>query len=331
MFDVLHKKPSIVQEAKKARFQPIFILQLIIFIAVFLVTQLAASLPTLIVSLIKMISDISNNKVNLQDPTALNQDYVTGLTDSLMILALFSTVIATALTIVYVRFIEKRSLYSMGFVKKNAFRDYIIGLFVGAIMFAASVLLAWLSGSLEYKAVILGNSLGLVIVFFFGFILQGMSEEVILRGYLMVSIATKKPIILAILANSVLFALIHIFNNGITVLSLINLTLFGVFASLYALRSDSIWGICAIHSTWNFTQGNVFGISVSGIQVEASILSFIPTNTNTIMNGGSFGLEGGLAVTIVLVIGIVVNLLLKSKNVQKTQVPEMDIGITKIL
>lgn len=118
----------------------------------------------------------------------------------------------------------------------------------------------------------------------------------------------------AILANSLMFALLHLLNNGITALSMVNLTLFGVFASVYTLRSNSLWGICAIHSIWNFAQGIIIGIAVSGSRIDTSMFSFTPTEAGALINGGSFGLEGGLAVTAVLFVGIIATMLVKGRN-----------------
>lgn len=323
MLNFFRSRPSIVLEAQKARFKPNFIIQLLVFIAVFLVTQIASGLPVGIAVAVKVISDMVNNRINLENSGVMEGRYVSGLTGDFTLFMLFCTVIATALTIVYCRFIEGRSLYSIGFVRKNAGSDYFMGLLIGTGMFGASVLIAWLTGALEYKGFVLGGSLGLIMLFFAGFVLQGMSEEVLLRGYFMVSIASKKPILLAVLANSILFSLMHLLNSGITLLSIINLTLFGIFASVYTLKADSIWGICAIHSAWNFTQGNVFGIFVSGINANASFLSFAPTVDNSIINGGNFGLEGGLAVTIVLVAAITITLLVKGRSVQNIQAREV--------
>ena len=57
---------------------------------------------------------------------------------------------------------------------------------------------------------------------------------------------------------------------------------------------DSIWGISAIHTTWNFAQGNIFGIKVSGINAQVSLFSFKSSEAGKIINGGSFGLETAL-------------------------------------
>ena len=175
----------------------------------------------------------------------------------------------------------------MGFTRKKAVSDYLTGLFIGLLMFSVAVLIAFLCGTLTYNGFVLGDGIYLLLAFLAGFIIQGMSEEVFLRGYFMISVANRSPILLAVLTNSVLFALLHIYNNGIDVLSLINLVLFGIFASIYTLKMNSIWGICAVHTAWNFVQGNVFGIRVSGSHIKHLYFLF-RQKAGTIINGGAF-------------------------------------------
>ena len=95
---------------------------------------------------------------------------------------------------------------------------------------------------------------------------------------------------------------------------MVNLTLFGVFASVYFIKRGSIWGIAAIHSIWNFVQGNLYGIKVSGTESSCSVFSSVSAEGKTLINGGDFGLEGGLAVTVVLVIGILFLLTRRAKD-----------------
>ncbi len=314
MLDLLKNKPQMVLEAQKARFKPGLAIQVLIFIAVFFVSQIAASLPMIIGTVVKLFTDISDGRADLTS-AAGSQEYISQLTTSnwMNIMMLFCTAIAAVIPIIYCKFIEGRSLFSMGFVRKKAVSNYASGLLIGGLMFGSAVLLCCLTGTLKFDGIVLGNSLGIVIVFFFGFLIQGMSEEIILRGYFMVSVAVKKSIMTAILANSIMFSLVHIFNNGVSVLPLLNLTLFGIFASVYMLRTENIWGIGAIHSMWNFVQGNIFGIPVSGMKIKASVLSFSQQG-NSLINGGDFGLEGGLAVTVVLVVAIALTVLLKRKQ-----------------
>ena len=151
-----------------------------------------------------------------------------------------------------------------------------------------------------------GGSAVSILLALLGFGLQGMSEEVLCRGYLMTTILKHHKPWVAVMTNAVIFALLHGMNNGISLLAIINLTLCGIMFSLYMLRTDNLWGACAIHSIWNFVQGNFFGLPVSGIDSGDSVFRFSLIEGSDLANGGAFGLEGGLPCTIVLTAVILV-------------------------
>ncbi len=58
------------------------------------------------------------------------------------------------------------------------------------------------------------------------------------------------------------------------------------------------------HITWNYFQGDIFGFLVSG-NVTDSIYTIRTINSN-IINGGSFGPEGGIVVTALLIVTILI-------------------------
>ncbi len=217
-----------------------------------------------------------------------------------MLIQLFITIILIGLTIIYCRFIERRSLSSMGFSKTKFLFRYIKGLGLGFLMFSFAVLICMMTGTLSITTIDTTIPIGLIVLFFIGFMIQGMSEEVFLRGYLMTSLGARTSIIWAIMINSVIFAGLHLLNPNVSFLALANLILFGVFASVYTLRTNNLWEIGAIHSIWNFAQGNIYGIQVSGMAMKASVLKATTIGESALINGGEFGLEGGIAVTIVL-------------------------------
>jgi hypothetical protein len=318
MLSVFQKKPQILAEAQKARFRPVFILQILIFVGLYLVTSIAESIPIIIYVLFKSVTAAMNQEISLNDPSGM-MDYSVNLQNNMVLPSLLVTGIVTILIIIYCRFIEKRSLYSMGFNRKNAVGQYFSGLAVGFVMFGTCVGISWATGSLQFNGFTLGSGFGLLMFFLVGFIIQGMSEEVFLRGYFMMSVAGKNSILLAVISNSVIFAVMHLGNPGVTFLAIVNLILFGLFASVYTLKMNSIWGICAIHTIWNFAQGNLFGIKVSGLDTQVSVLSFLPAGTGELFNGGAFGLEGGLAVTIVLVLSTLVVLKLPGREIVKPE------------
>ena len=87
-----------------------------------------------------------------------------------------------------------------------------------------------------------------------------------------------------------------------TLLAYINIFLFGLFLALLFIRFENIWIVGALHSIWNFAQGNLFGIQVSGMQLQPSLIKSDVKEGWELINGGSFGVEGGLAVTVVLAV-----------------------------
>ncbi len=189
--------------------------------------------------------------------------------------------------------------------------EYLTGALAGLGVFAGAVGICVLTGTLTIEGISPTFQLLPWLLILGGFLIQGLSEELLCRGLLMLAIARKwvakgrkNAVLLGALLNAGLFAALHLGNSGIAPLALVNLFLFGVFASLYFLWRGNIWGIAAFHSLWNFTQGNVFGILVSGGDFGTSLLASTSRPAGALINGGSFGLEGGLAVTAVLVLGI---------------------------
>lgn len=235
--------------------------------------------------------------------------------DGLLVVNLFSTIVPILITFLFCFLLQKRKPRTIGFVKKNCVSEYLWGLLIGVVIFTLAVILCMVTGTLTFNGISEGFNIGMFILFFLGFMVQGMSEEVLCRGYLMVSIARRSSLPVAILANSLFFAALHLMNDGITALAFLNLTLFGIFASVMFIRRGSIWMVGAVHSIWNFVQGNVFGIKVSGMNIDCMLLESDITGM-AVINGGSFGLEGGLAVTVVLLAGIVLMSLPKRSAVE---------------
>lgn len=224
-----------------------------------------------------------------------------------MIDMLFAEILLMLVVLLYCRFFEKRKLSTLGFVKNSIVKQYLLGIFAGAAAFSIAYLICVITGSVKFEGIASNINPLYIIGFFFGYLLQGMAEEVLCRGYLMVSLSRRYHVTLAITSSSLFFAFLHSANNGFSIMAFINLFLFGVFASLLLLDSGNIWIVSAFHSIWNFVQGNIYGIQVSGTSLSTSV--FLTTNTNgrEIINGGSFGMEGGLAVTFVLIAGILLH------------------------
>lgn len=203
-----------------------------------------------------------------------------------------------------------------GFIfNKKALLDYLVGFVVGILTFSAATGLAVLLSS-ETVSRFSGFRTEIFLLYFVGWFFQGMAEEVMCRGLILTVIARgqKGKVKVAILANSLIFAAMHLGNAGISPLALINLTLFGIFASLIYLHTGNIWMCSAIHTAWNYIQGNFFGIAVSGGELKNTLFVSEPVDGRELINGGAFGLEGGLCVTVVMCIAIAITVLCRTKR-----------------
>jgi membrane protease YdiL (CAAX protease family) len=135
------------------------------------------------------------------------------------------------------------------------------------------------------------------------FIGVAISEEYLSRGYLHSLIKRDFGPRVSILINSILFALLHIANPNIlqNPLPLINIFLAGILFGVAREATGGLWLPIGMHFTWNLFMGNVYGISVSGMDLGGSIISSQPSG-NPIISGGDFGLEGSIVTTILLVL-----------------------------
>ncbi|MCL1847997.1 MAG: CPBP family intramembrane metalloprotease [Coriobacteriia bacterium] len=319
--------PTLVAEASsQVRFRraripaPVdLIIEILIFVAVFIIAGLI--LENLAYTVITMPLLFANESyqdlvqsggiADFQAAAAVSSQVTsTPLGSAFMLFATIGCIIGV---IIYCRFIERRKFRTMGFRRGHILREYFVGLLVGLVLFSAAVLVAMVTGTMHYAG-LAGSSATLVLLFLLGFMIQGMSEELLCRGYFMVSLARRQHVAVAIIVSSCFFGLLHIFNSNITLLAIVNIALFGVFMGIYMLKRGNIWGVGAIHTAWNFTQGNIFGISVSGMERQPSIFIFEPNTTGELISGGAFGIEGGLAATLVLVVAVVIGLLMKCKD-----------------
>lgn len=309
------EKPQAVIKAQESRKGMNWFLEILVFLAVFIVSSVAQVFVMLPGELVLLAQNADYRAAvaagDLEGATAAAAQI--GSSDLYAVFSLFATLGMTVIVLLFCRLIQKRKPDTLGFVKAGMGREYLLGLTVGFVMFSSAVLICVLTGAIKIEGVSETFGIGMFVLFLLGFMLQGMAEEVLCRGYVMVSIARRYSMWTAVISNAVIFAALHLLNSGISALAFINLVLFGAFASLYFLKRGSIWGIGALHSVWNLVQGNFWGLRVSGMVTECSVLRSTMVEGRDILNGGAFGPEGGLGVSVVLIVGIGV-LLRKKKD-----------------
>ena len=220
---------------------------------------------------------------------------------------LFSFVFILLLFIFWVKVIEKNSLSSLGFVKRNWLKYLAWGILLSLLQMGVIALVYQVCGIGTFELNELSLEPILFILGLFPFwLLQGGTEEVATRGWLLTRIAARTNLPLAIVISSSLFGILHMGNAGVTFLSVLNIILDGVLAGLLFIYTDSIWLVVAQHGTWNYVQGNLLGFQVSGTGADASIFSFTMGSGPDWLTGGAFGAEGSIITTLVLLVSLVI-------------------------
>ena len=293
------KKPAFMKEAEKTKSHSI-LGEMIIFIVLYVISifvEAMALVPGLLVyGLIHPIS------AGIEQYNSLLQNRSQWVTVYMLFAEIFLIVLYTG----YCKFIEKRPLSSMGFTKRNMSSFYAKGIGWSAVLIGGAYLICVLTGACHFEGVSAQLVPGYVVFYLIGYMIQGLAEEVICRGYLLVSLSRRNSVWYSVILSSGVFMAMHMSNEHVTVLAYINLFLCGLLFGLLFVESGSIWMVAALHSGWNFLQGNIFGISVSGTAKSSSVFDSSFADGWSFMNGGDFGLEGGLAVSIVLAVGIYV-------------------------
>lgn len=227
---------------------------------------------------------------------------------------LFAFIFPLVAILIWNKFVDKAKLSEIGFNFKNPIKDYVIG-FVVAVIFQALILLV--AGCFSAFSFEVDSNIKVlyIIISLLGFGIQGFTEEVLCRGYLLNKVAKNSGVVAGVILNSLVFAALHSGNNSIKFLPVLNLIVFGIVFSLIFLLTDSIIFAGAAHTAWNFMLGPVMGIEVSGTRFFTSIFKTTRAAGADLISGGSFGLEGSILTTVFgILISIILFILIKRKK-----------------
>ncbi|MFC7074918.1 CPBP family intramembrane glutamic endopeptidase [Haloarcula halophila] len=141
------------------------------------------------------------------------------------------------------------------------------------------------------------------------FIVQASAEEIVVRGYLLTNAAEGlagtlgkwRAVVVTTVATGVLFGVLHAANPSSSLLSVANITLYGVLLGGCYVLTGRLGIACGFHVAWNFTLG-LYGFPVSGLRTGAALVGTRATGS-AVLTGGSFGPEGGLIALVGLLLG----------------------------
>lgn len=124
-----------------------------------------------------------------------------------------------------------------------------------------------------------------------------------MRGYVLQTFFRSDLKGFGVMLTAFLFASGHMSNPNFAFFPWLNTLLAGIWFAVAYLKTRDLWFPFGIHLAWNWLQGPVFGISVSGISGFASDPLFRATDNGPAwLTGGSYGIEGGVACTLALLV-----------------------------
>jgi len=140
------------------------------------------------------------------------------------------------------------------------------------------------------------------------FVFAAAAEEMLFRGYPLQTLTRAHLAWLGVLLTSVPFAAVHLNNpHAVPGFTFVNTALAGVWLAVAYLRTRSLWLPVGLHWAWNWAQASLLGLPVSGIEriAPAPLLHAMNAGPDW-LTGGSYGIEGGAACTVALLISTLV-------------------------
>ena len=206
------------------------------------------------------------------------------------------------------KYLERLPFSALGAsVTVPGLKNFLVGLLLGGVTFALGAGIGIVFDGLGFaanpaQAVDIGWTL---LISFIVFATAAAFEEALFRGYMLQTFVRSELTIFGVVLTSLLFATVHNANPAATWLSWINTFIAGVWFAVAYLKTRSLWLPFGLHLAWNWTQGSVFGVEVSGLTdiVRAPLMRESDAGPAW-LTGGDYGIEGGVITTVAILASI---------------------------
>ncbi len=214
--------------------------------------------------------------------------------------ALIGIVVAIVAYRLFVRWIEKRRADELALAKAAA-PQLSGGIALGAAMFGVTALILWLVKCLAIEGT---NRWQVLIPAAIGAAVVAVTEEILFRGIIFRITERSLGTWFALAISALLFGAIHLLNQNADWYAGLAIVLeAGIFLAAAYVWSRSLWFVIGAHFAWNFTEGGIFGVVVSGNQNDGLLRSRI--SGPAFLSGGAFGAETSvIAIAVCLAVAI---------------------------
>lgn len=219
------------------------------------------------------------------------------------LLPYYGFLVFALVTLAYCRFVEKRTMQSIGFSGKVI--DYLAGALLAVILLAIIIGVCCIFDSIMFLGIQANGDFKSLFLWILAFGTQGAAEEVMCRGFLLHSLKEKIPIPTAVAVSSSAFVFPHLLSLLeadflYAVVGIINLYFISIIFSMLVLWRSGIWIACGLHSAWNFILYVIMGLALSGSESVSKGVILFSVKDVSLLNGAEYGIEASILTTVVL-------------------------------
>jgi membrane protease YdiL (CAAX protease family) len=223
--------------------------------------------------------------------------------DNVVLFTLLAVPTAYAAYWWYVRVVEERRPTEIFLARSG--QELGLGILLGTGLFSATI---GIIAAFGYYHVTGTNKWEVVIDSLTLAVMSGFLEELIARGIIFRILEEWLGTWIALALSALLFGALHLGNPHATVTSAIAIALeAGLLLGACYMFSRRLWLAVGLHLAWNFAQGGIFGVAVSGTTANGILRSTL--TGPDILSGGAFGAEASVIAVVVCVSAFLVILM----------------------
>lgn len=197
-----------------------------------------------------------------------------------------------------VKAIERRAAHELAI--RKLLPGLAGGLLLGCLLLVSAATLMAAFGA--YHIVGFNSDVHLLAPFLILAVLPGVTEEILFRGMLFRVAEERLGTWIALTLSALLFGAAHFFNPNASIWTSLAIAIeAGLLLGMAYVWTRSLWFCMALHAAWNFSQGSLLGISVSGFELKGVVNA--TTQGPAWLSGGEFGAEGSL-LTVLLCVAV---------------------------
>ena len=230
----------------------------------------------------------------------------------LEISVLFAGLAYGAAAIFYCKRFEKRSLASMGIVKKGALAELGAGLLIGCLLIGGLTAIGVAAGGLEAEPFSVESSrIPLLLLALTASLVAGAGQELLLRGYFTPTVSGGVPAFFAVTVSTAVSMILTTSAKGI--IAYANILLLNLLLCVCTIKRGNLWAAIGLHGGWLFAAHFLFGFDLPADN-RLCMVRVNGVSISEAMTGGVNGPTGSICATIVLIAAVAAVFALRAKD-----------------